>query len=140
MAAITHSDLRAHWRDLKRGRPGHRFQDRYERARKTTRQSGRARRIGLAAGGIVCVLIGLVLSVIPGPAIPFFLLGGAMLATESRRIARFMDWSEVRLRKLAAWAKRRWRKFPTVARVLLIIIGAGGLGATAYLGFRIMHG
>ena len=32
VAVAVHKNLRTHWRDLKRGHPGRRFQERYERA------------------------------------------------------------------------------------------------------------
>jgi hypothetical protein len=55
-------------------------------------------------------------------------------------VARFMDWCEVQLRKIVAWAKRHWRRLPTAARVILIICGACCSAATAYLGFRLIRG
>src|SRR3954471_13071183 len=140
MATLSHLDLRAHWEALKRGKPGHRFQSRYERARRSERKAGAAQRIAMLAGGIVCLVIGAVLVVFPGPAIPFFFLAGGMLATESRTIARFMDWGEVRVRKTGGWAKRRWRRLPAAARVILAILGFCCSGATVYLSYRMMRG
>jgi hypothetical protein len=131
--------FRERWRELKRGRPGHRFQDRYERGRHENHGHA-GRRIALVAFGVVCLLIGAVFAIIPGPAIPFFFVAGAMFATESRTIARFMDWSEVLIRKIVAWAKRRWRRLPAAARVGLLILGACVSAGTVYLGYRVMRG
>jgi hypothetical protein len=135
MSATTHSGWREHWEDLKRGRPGHRFQDRYARARKSAK-AGALQRLVFLIGGIVALLIGVVLVVIPGPAVPFFFLAGGMLATESRVIARFMDWSEVRVRNVLAWGKRRWKHLPQWARIALVVLGAACSAATAYLSYR----
>src|SRR5687768_16506516 len=108
MGATVQFQFREHWRDLKRGRPGRRFQDRYERARHEEASTGAAQRIGLIVAALVCFAIGLVLAVMPGPAVVFFFLAGGLLATESPWVARFMDWGELKIRKLVAWGKRRW--------------------------------
>jgi hypothetical protein len=139
MAATAHFSLRRHWHTLRRGKPGHRFQDHYLQARRSGRRAGALQRVLFYGAAVVCVLIGIVLSVIPGPAIPFFFLAGGLLATESRVIARFMDWCEVRLRNVAAWGKRRWKRLPLFARVILVILGVCCSAGTAYLSYRFMH-
>ncbi len=140
MATLSPLDLRGHWEALKRGKPGHRFQSRYERARRSEHKAGAVQRIAMLVGGIVCLVIGALLVVFPGPALPFFFLAGGLMATESRMIARFMDWSELRLRKVASWGKRHWRRLPAAARVILAILGFCCSGATAYLSYRMMRG
>lgn len=67
-------------------------------------------RIVTIAVAVVFLAVAAVLSVIPGPAFPFFILAGALLATQSKTVARWMDWLEVRARKLFAWLKRRWHR------------------------------
>lgn len=136
MGAALHFDFREHWRDLKRGRPGRRFQDRYERARTQEHRSGAGQRIVLIAVAFVCLAIAVVLSVIPGPAIPFYFLTGGLLATESKFVARFMDWIEVKGRKIVAWGKRRWRSLPTWARVIVVIVGGCCSAGLAYLSYQ----
>src|SRR5262245_6013575 len=123
MAAIA-PQFRAYWRELRAGEPGRRFQARYERARRAERRRGKAGRILLILAAIGLLVIAAFLAVFPGPAIPFFILGGGLLAAESRPIARFMDWSEIQFRKLFDWAKRHWRRLPTATRVILIVCGA----------------
>lgn len=140
MAATLHLHFREYWRDLKRGRPGRRFQDRYQCARRQGARRGAGRRIVLIVAALVCLAIGLVLTVIPGPAVPFFFLAGGLLATESRVVARFMDWSEVRFRELLAWAERRWRRLPMAGRVVVVMLVACGSVAGAYLTFRLFRG
>lgn len=140
MAATVQFHFRQYWRELRRGRPGSRFQARYEHARQKEHRSGTAKRIFLFVLALVCLAIGAVLSVIPGPAIPFFIIGGGLLATESKPVARFMDWSEVRIRKLMAWGKRRWHRLPGWARVVLIGVGIACSLGTAYLSYRFVRG
>ncbi len=139
MSPTLHLNLREHWLALKRGRPGHRFQDRYQRARKDPHSGGVAQRFVFLGLGLLLLGVGGVLVVIPGPAIPFLFLAGGLLATESRGIARFMDWSEVKLRKIVAWAKRRWKRLPRWVQIILVCLGACGSAASAYLAFRVMH-
>src|SRR5678815_3621292 len=123
MAAALSFNFREYWRELRRGRPGRRFQSRYERARQKKGRRGAGQRILIIVLALICFAIGAVLAVIPGPAIPFFFLGGGLLATESRPIARGMDWCEVVIRKLLAWGKRRWKRLPLAARIVLIVVG-----------------
>jgi hypothetical protein len=132
--------LISEWRTLRRGRPGHRFQERYEASRRAkNRRSiiGRIVRLGLA---IVALAIGIVLMFIPGPAILFYLISGSLLAAESRVVARALDWSEVQLRKSARWLKIQWRKLPLAGKIFaglaVLAIGAAGL----FLGYKISFG
>ncbi len=140
MAATMDFRFREYWRDIKRGRPGHRFQDRYVRAQRSGRKVHAGQRIIFLIAALISIAIGGLLVVFPGPAIPFFFLGGALLASESRVIARAMDGAEVRLRAIFAWGKKRWRRLPGAARVALIVLGACCSAGSAYLGFRLMRG
>jgi hypothetical protein len=139
MSATTPFHFREHWRELRRGRPGRRFQARYERARQQKRARA-AERIVLALIAVVFLAIGIVLVFIPGPAIPFFFLAGGLLATESLWVARFMDWSEVKLRLIIAAGKRFWRHLPMPGRVAVSLFATCCSAATAYLGYRLLRG
>lgn len=140
MAATLQFKFREHWREFRRGRPGHRFQLRYERARKSARRTGALHRVLIVAFALGSFMLGALFAVIPGPALPFFFLGGGLLATESRPIARFMDWCEVECRKVVAWGKRRWRRLPTFARVAVIVTGVCCSAGSAYLSYRFIRG
>lgn len=141
MPAATHFNLhlREHWEELKHGRPGHRFQDRYKRARRDEARTGIGKRVAMIVVGVVVLLLGGFFAIVPGPAIPFFLLGGALLATESRVIARAMDWSEVRVRKVFTWGKRRWKRLPIAARVACAISAACVSAGSAYGMYRLLY-
>jgi uncharacterized membrane protein YbaN (DUF454 family) len=140
MPATVNFHFREEWREIKRGRPGHRFQDRYERAHCSQRKACATERICFLIAGLLALAVGVVLVVIPGPAIPFFFLGGAFLAKESRGIARLMDWSEIRIREVVAWVKPRWKRLPRGLRITLMLLGAGCSAASAYLLFRLTRG
>ena len=130
--------FRKYWRELQQGRPGRRFQSRYERTRKARYRSGAGQRVLLVVLAFVLIAVGVILLVIPGPGIPFLLLGGGMLATESQSVARFMDWGEVKGRSAVAWGKRRWKRLPVPARIVLMIVGACCSVATAYVAYRVV--
>lgn len=136
--------LREHWEALKRGRPGRRFQERYERTHcrgaGAPKTCGWGTRILMILGAVVCLAIAVVLSVIPGPAIPFFFIAGGLLATESRLVARGMDWAEVKFRALAAWGKRRWGRLPRAARLALVVLGCACSAGLAYGSYRLVSG
>ena len=140
MAAVTPFQFRSYWRELRRGKPGRRFQARYENARRAKQGSGTMQRVLLIAVAVVLLVIGGFLAVFPGPAIPFFLLAGGLLATESRLIARFMDWCEVQLRRFLTWGKRHWRRLPKAARIGLLVMGAACSTTVAYMSYRLIRG
>lgn len=76
-------------------------------------------RCGLA---FVAVVIGVILVFVPGPAVLFFALAGALLAPESRRLAAGLDWTELKLSAGLKWAKRTWAKFGWFARCLVVLV------------------
>lgn len=138
MAVIMH--FREHWRDLRRGRPGRRFQARYERSQQEDAQSGPAKRILLICMAVVFLALAVVLMVMPGPAFVFFILAGALIATESKAVARFMDWAEVRARSVLAWARNRWRRMPKAGRAGVVVLVAGCTVGLAYATYRYFLG
>jgi hypothetical protein len=84
-----------------------RFQERFER-RDAQRKAGKTHPIAHPArigAGILLILTGLVIGLLPGPGfIPLALGGSFLLASELRSVARFMDWGEAR-------GRAKWRKF-----------------------------
>lgn len=134
------ASLISEWKTLKRGRPGHRFEDRYVALRRTKNRRTMIGRIARLVIAVASLAIGIVLMFIPGPAILFFLLAGGLLAAESRGVARGLDWSEVRIRRISKWLLMRWRKLPLAGKffvgAVVLAVGAGGL----YLGYRITFG
>jgi hypothetical protein len=84
------------WRDLWRDAPGRRFVRRHERLR--GRERGPAGRVLRGALGAVLVVVGLVFMPLPGPGFVGVLMGGALIAGESIRVARWLDRAELRVR------------------------------------------
>ena len=140
MPAVIRFHFRDDWRELKRGRPGRRFQQRYERARHAEPRSGLAKRVALIGIAVIAVGLGLFFAVFPGPAIPFFFVGGALLAAESRMIARSMDWLELRARDFMTWFKKRWRHLPLVGRIAGVVLFMGCSATVTYFMYRFVRG
>jgi len=90
--------LKKRWRELKQGKPGRRFRDRYERARR----GGAVRKWLLIAGGALLALVGIVLLPLPGPGLLVIAAGLLLIAEESHATARALDWLERKLRRLAS--------------------------------------
>lgn len=140
MATTLRFDFRRDWRELRRGRPGRRFQDRYESVRNGGRRNGKGKRVVLVVFALVFFAIGCVLVVMPGPAFLFFILAGGILATESRLVAQFMDWSEVRVRTLLTWGKANWRRLPFAARTAVVVITLCCAALLAYWAYGFIRG
>lgn len=138
MAMTLNFRFRDRWRALRRGRPGQRFQQQYELAQCEADACGPGERLVLMLVAVTALAIAVVLSVVPGPAIPFFVLAGALLAAESRTMARFMDWLEVLFRRGLAWSNRRWRRLTTVGRSVLLVLFGGVVAASVYLAYRVL--
>ncbi len=63
----------------------------------------------MLVGAVVALAIAVVLTVFPGPAIVFYALAGALVATQSMRVARLLDRGEVATRGLMLQLRRKWR-------------------------------
>ena len=94
------SGLKRRWHELRAGRPGRRFQERFERMRARTRGDGSLRRWALLGLGALLVLAGVVFLPMPGPGLLIIAIGAAILAERSRAAARTLDWLEVKVRSL----------------------------------------
>jgi len=85
----------------------------------------------------IAAAVGLVLVFMPGPAILFFVIAASLVATESLFVARLLDWTEVRLRKLLGWVVERWRKLSATSKFLVTVaMGAIAL-SSAYASYRV---
>lgn len=96
--------LKQSWRDLQQGRPGRRFEDRWRHRR----PGGPARKILVIGSGAVVFAAGLFFLPAPGPGMVLLVLGAALVAEESRWVARALDRAEVLVR--AALRRLRSRR------------------------------
>lgn len=92
------------YREFKESDPGERFLKTYERWREHSR--GPVATIFIVVAGTVLIVAGFLLGLIPGvPGIVLGLVGVALIATRFRRMAVWLDWSEIKLRGI--WRKCR---------------------------------
>ncbi len=132
--------LEQQWREFKQSKLGRRFQERYERPRRARTQASLVLRILLWFGAAILTALGIVFVFIPGPAFVFFLLAGGLIATESRAVARFMDWGEVKGHALFSWSRRRWKSLPAAAKAALAAVTLGGAAGIAYFSYWLWFG
>ena len=129
--------LKQQWHGLQRSQPGHRFQNRYASAQRQRDQVPTWRRILQLGISLVLAAAGVVFVFIPGPAILFFALAGAMLASESRTVARALDWTELRLRSGWRRAARFWSGLGVGGRIVLLTLLAALMAAAVFVAWRI---
>jgi uncharacterized protein (TIGR02611 family) len=115
---------------LRDSEPGCRFQDRFHERQEGGRSA--IRRWLYLGGGTVIVLAGIFFLPAPGPGFIIIFLGGGLLAQESLVAARALDWTEVRLRKIGAWAKGIWDRASMPVRALIVVVIVAVAGAAAY--------
>jgi hypothetical protein len=117
------------WEEMKDDPPGERFQRHYQRRQQEETRQGRFKRWAICAA---LIAVGVVLMFIPGPAVVMYALAGALLAEDSLRVARALDWTELRIRALVRWCERTWRRAGNVVRAAIVLLAAGAAGAGAY--------
>jgi hypothetical protein len=101
--------LRQRWAELKASQPGERFQAAYHRQKRADQGRSAAARWVRPILALLSFAIGVVLAFIPGPAVLFFALSATLLATQSLRVARGLDQTEVWLRAQRAKLRRKPR-------------------------------
>lgn len=118
---------------------GHRFQTRYHTCR-FNRECGEAYRHGRAVNlsvGPLLVVAGFIFLPTPGPSFIIMVIGLWMVAGESHVMARLFDRMEVRLRKVAQWAKGTWTRSPNIVKVGVVL---GAAGVLFYGTYRLFFG
>jgi uncharacterized protein (TIGR02611 family) len=126
--------MKQHWREFTESRPGERFKDRYHR-RRLDEQGHIVWRIFLITLGAVIAVGSLILAPLPGPGWATVFVGLMILGGELLPAARFLDWLEVRLRKLWGLVLRVWRA-SFLGKVAVVVVGglcAAGIIYVCYL-------
>jgi uncharacterized protein (TIGR02611 family) len=128
--------LQQHWREFKVSKPGQRFKDRYHR-RRQDEQGHIVWRIFLITVGAVIALGSLVLAPLPGPGWATVFIGLMILAGELLPAARFLDWLEVRLRKLGRFVYDVWRA-SVLGKIAVILVAALCVAVVAYVTYLLL--
>ena len=121
------------WKELKESRPGHRFEERYRRARRDGGGGGVAHFLRPILG-ILVAAAGVLLMPAPGPGWLVFVIGLSLLASDFLWMARILDGAEVRLRAAARALERWWKKSGPAVRIaastavgLVLVASAWGI-------------
>ena len=129
--------LKGNWEEFKESKPGERFKDRYRRRQQEPGHM--VKRIVLVILGAVIALGSLLTAPLPGPGFATVFLGLAILAGELLPAARFLDWSEVRLRLLWQFVMDVWRAGP-FGKVSIIFVAAFLAAGFLYVVYRLLFG
>lgn len=101
--------LSEQWRRFTARPAGRRFQMRY-RARRE-KPAGRVRKIVVIGLGVVLMVIGAIMLVLPGPGALVLIAGAALIGEESLVAARILDrcdlWIARRIHRFKAWRAAR---------------------------------
>ena len=130
--------LKARWNAFRREPAGRRFVNQYLRNR---RGGGFRPAVVLHIGlGLLLLVAGGILCVIPGPGIPVLAAGAVMVGGEIRPVARFLDWLELQLRKFVRMVRRDWRAASVPLRGLMLLGVLAAVGAAGYGAAKIVLG
>jgi hypothetical protein len=125
------------WRHFTSSKPGDRFQVRYYYRKQSG--PGRFSRIFNIVVGSVLVIVSAFFGWAPGPGTVTFVIGLAMLGGEFLPVARFLDWAEVRLRKLAHFIARVWRA-GVAGKILIVLVVLTCVAASGYGAYYLILG
>lgn len=130
--------LKDDWREFADDEPGQRFQNRYHR-RRENEKSHILLRIFLITLGAVIALSSLVLAPLPGPGWGTVFIGLMILGGELLPAARFLDWAEVRLRRLWKPIRDIW-KSSVFGKIAMIAVAVILVAAFVYLTYYLLFG
>ncbi len=125
------------WRNFTKSKPGDRFQVRYYRRQQSA--PGRLSTIFNIVVGSILVIFSAFFGWAPGPGLLTFFIGLALIGGEFLTIARFLDWSEVRLRKLARLVGVVWRS-STIGKALIVLVALVLVVAFGYVIYSVFFG
>ena len=129
--------LKGNWEEFTESKPGERFKARYRRRQQEPGHM--VKRIVLVILGAVIALGSLLTAPLPGPGFATVFLGLAILAGELLPAARFLDWSEVRLRLLWQFVVDVWQTGP-FGKVSIIFVAAFLAAGFLYVAYRLLFG
>lgn len=129
--------LKGNWEEFKEGKPGERFKERYRRRQQAPGHI--VRRIVLVILGSIIAVGSLFTAPLPGPGFATVFLGLAILAGEVLPAARFLDWSEVRLRQLWQFVLYVWRT-GLPGKIAVIVVAAILAAAFLYVAYLLLFG
>jgi fatty acid desaturase len=130
---------RRSWRLFTSSKPGDRFQVRYYYHRQSRHGRSSLSRIFNIVVGSVLVIFSLFFGWAPGPGTLTLVIGLSMLGSEFLAVARFLDWAEVRLRKVAHFVEDVWRS-SNVGKALIVLVALILVVAFGYVIYAVFFG
>lgn len=140
LATVMLKSLKRQWRELRKGRPGQRFRAQFEQNKRATAGKSRLRRCLPIFAGAGLLIVGIFLCLIPGPGVPFIVLGAGLLAKRFRAVASALDWLEVRLRQMKRRATAWWRQASIPARGAAALLTTAAIAGVGYGAFQVAFG
>lgn len=128
------------WRLFKSSKPGDRFQVRYYYRKQSSHGRSSLSRIFTIVVGSVLVIVSAFFGWAPGPGMVTLVIGLAMVGGEFLAVARFLDWAEVRLRKLGWWARDVWKGALPVGKALIVLAILACVAAFGYGVYYLLFG
>ena len=126
------------WRQFKTSEPGKRFQERFERVKKTGQ--GGFMTVLYVGGGLLGIAVGIVMLAAPGPGLVVIAISAGLIAQKSLTAARLLDRLEIWLRPVSESAMAAWRNASAGTRMGLNIAGLVVAGVGAFLSYRLFIG
>lgn len=102
---------RQRWHDFSAEPLGLRFERHHERQQLLDAQRSKPYLVARALLGVVFLLLGIVFTFIPGPAIAFFVLTAVIVASHSLKVARWLDRADVCVEHWWQILRSKWRQW-----------------------------
>jgi uncharacterized protein (TIGR02611 family) len=128
------------WQEFKNSEPGERFQDRYNRRRQEEQGRWSKGAILNIVLGLLIIVGGLVIGLVPGPGGFIAFLGLGLIGSEFQPTAKALDWGEVKVRAVALWAKNIWDVLPLGGKIIVGVLALVVVAAVAYGGYVLFFG
>ncbi len=118
------------WQFFRKSKPGDRFQVRYYRRRQSA--PGRLSTFFNIVVGSTLVIVSTLFGWAPGPGLVTLVIGLMLVGGEFLTFARFLDWAEVWLRRLAHFVGVVWRS-STIGKALVVLVALILVAAFGYV-------
>lgn len=110
-----------YWEEFKEDTPGRRFLDRYDRNQQRAKGRFDIRRLLNVVVGSLLVLFSVFFGWAPGPGMLTLFIGLGMVSSEFRPVAVFLDWAEIKIRKLWRICESVWARSSPGERGLIVL-------------------
>jgi hypothetical protein len=125
------SRLKQSWNEFQSRPAGRRFQSYYNSRHRGHGFNGKT--LLQLGAGLLLLIAGGILLVIPGPGIPVVVAGAVLIARHVKPAAKLLDWVDVHVRRAWRACVREWKEASVLLKSLMAT-GAGMAAATVAYG------